>query len=118
MIRLKADIERRCILIYIDNTQLPVLSRTLSKFLQAISHKVRPYRPEANEDLTGFEVLFVRVPQSKTVSETLALQERAIQTFLQDLQTELGKMRPSDLRVESCLLDPLVDVGIQEAALS
>lgn len=107
MIHLRADVERRCILIYINTAKLPVLSRTLSKFLQAISHKVRPYRPEADENLQGFEVLFVRVPQSKTIEETLLLQERAILNFLRDLGQDLKSVDAGDVHVESSP-DPLV----------
>jgi hypothetical protein len=114
VIHLKADAERRCVLIYLDSHRLPVLSKTLGKFLQAISHKVRPYRPEPNEDLTGFDVLFVRIPPSKTIEETLQLQERTIQSFMRELRADLDSALTTPIRVESCP-DPLV-LGQLEAA--
>lgn len=112
MIHLKADVERRCILIHLNTAKLPVLSRTLSKFLQAISHKVRPYRPEDGENVEGFEVLFVRVPQSKTIEETLLLQERAILNFLRDLGLDLMKINAADIHVETSM-DPLSEKSLQ-----
>lgn len=102
MIRLKADNARRCVLIYIDSSKIPVLGHTISKFLQAISHKVKPYRPEPGEILGDFEVLFVRVPQSKTIEETLLLQERVILNFLQDLRRDLDGVDLSDIQVLVC----------------
>jgi hypothetical protein len=106
LIRLVADNDRRCVLIYIDTVSLPILGRTLSKFLQAISHKVRPYRPEEGELLGTDEVLFVRVPQSKTIEETLLLQERAILNFLRELGEDVAKIDPTDVKIVSCI-DPL-----------